>query len=204
MSELNSVISLRKTINKIKDRRISKKQDLVECTESLAIYKSELEDHISVRDIFKQSALLIQNYLETHLSNIVSKAIQAVFFEKKIKFKVKFVERRNTSECDMFLVDEDDDEFDLLDDRGHGIADIASMALLVAYVLLDNVDNVLVMDEPGRNLSLDRQPYMSKMIKELSRELNMQFIIVTHSKELAEYADKHLKTSIKNKVSTIS
>lgn len=194
--------NLRTKINKVKDRRIQKKQDLIECKESLKTANNNLEDHKAVREAFKQAALYTQNYLEVHLSKIVSNAIRAVFFEKDVQFRVEFVERRNSSECDMHLI-EDGEEYDLLDDRGHGMADIASFALRVAYVLLDNVNNVLVLDEPGRNIDKNRRPYASKMIKELSRELDMQFIIVTHQQELIEYADLHLQTIIKNKRSSI-
>lgn len=194
--------SFREKINREKDTRIRKKQELATCRKSLRIAERNLSDHRKVLESFKQAALYTQNYLETHLSNIVTKALRAVFFEKDVQFKVEFVERRNTSECDMFLI-EDGEEYDLLDDRGHGMADIASMALRVAYILLDNVSNVLVMDEPFRNLSKKRQPYASKMIKELSRELDMQFIIATHITHLVDYADCHLQTSFHKKGSMV-
>ncbi len=196
----------RSEINKIKNIRESKKSDLLICQNQLKSKINNLLDHKEVLEVFKQSALLTQNYLEHHLSNIVSKAIRAVFFEKDIQFKAKFIERRNTSECDMYVIEDGNEKkkFDLLDDRGHGMADIASMTLRVAYILLDNVDNVLLMDEPFRNLEKIRQPYASKMIKELTRKLDMQFIISTHISHLVDYADKHIKTNINKKVSTIS
>lgn len=66
---------------------------------------------------------------------------------------------------------EDGEEYDLMDDKGFGIADICSFALRVAYVLLDSVDNVLIMDELFRNLDEERVVYASKMVAELSKNL---------------------------------
>ena len=88
---------------------------------------------------------------------------------------------------------EDNNEYEILDDRGFGVADICSFALRVAYILMDEVDNVLILDEPFRNLDKDRTPYASKMIAELSKELDIQFIISTHIDDLTEAANKVIR-----------
>lgn len=174
-----------------------RKQEVQKLEKELSIIEKELSDHERVRIIFKQAALLTQNSLSTHIGAIVTRTIASVFFEKDIEFKAEFVERRNKTECDLYIV-ENEERYDLLDDRGHGMADIASMALRVAYISLDNCDNVLIMDEPFRNLDADRQPYASKLISELSKELDMQFIISTHIQDLISYADNHIMVKIKN------
>lgn len=169
---------------------------------TIARQNRELDDYEQVRAVFKQAAVLTQNKLSSHIEAIVTKTIKAIFFEKDIEFKVKFVERRNKSECDLIIL-ENGHEYNVLDDRGHGLADIVSMALRVAYILLDKVDNVLIMDEPFRNLDIEKKPYASKLIKELSREFDMQFIIITHIKELVQHADQQIHVVMKNGKSNV-
>jgi DNA repair exonuclease SbcCD ATPase subunit len=53
------------------------------------------------------------------------------------------------------------------------------------------------LDEPLRFLSSDNQEKASRMIKELSQRLGIQFIIVTHESILASYADKVFEVSIR-------
>ena len=168
----------------------------------LSEFKLELMDHKKVREIFQQAAVSTQTYLEKHLSLIVTNALKSVFYELNIEFLVKFDKKRNSTECKLAII-EDGEEYDIMDDRGFGVADIASFALRVAYVLMDSVDKVLILDEPFRNLDKDKIPHASKMVQELSHKLNIQFIIVTHIEELSECADKVLHVVKHKKLSII-
>jgi DNA repair exonuclease SbcCD ATPase subunit len=159
---------------------------------------TDLEDHKKVREVYQQAAVFTQEYLEEHISSIVTNAIKSVFYEKDIRFQAKFDKKRNSSECTLSIFD-GEEEYDILEDKGFGVADIASFALRCAYILLDSVDNVLIMDEPFRNLDKDRTPYASKMIAELSKKLNIQFIIITHVDDLVDAADNVIVLKMKNK-----
>jgi DNA repair exonuclease SbcCD ATPase subunit len=64
--------------------------------------------------------------------------------------------------------------------------------------------NTIILDEPFKHLSDTYQDQASAMIKELSRKLNLQFIIITHKEALTNYADKIFKVSIKNGKSQVS
>jgi len=189
--------------NKIDDKRaevrVREKSEKV-LKSKLKHLEEESKSLEEARDIFKKAALLTQNYLASHLSTIVTKALRATFFEKDMHFKVEFVERRNVTECDMWF-EENGHSYSLLESRGYGMTDIASFALRVAYVLLHSSENMLVIDEPFRNLSEDKHEAASQMIKELSKELDMQFIISTHVAMLREYADKSFQILQKEGVS---
>ncbi len=189
---MKSIFDYRTTINNVLPIHNKKKKELEQANKKLVSLEENLTDHEKVREVYQQAALATQRFIETHISSIVTNAIQSVFFEKNLEFKVEFDKKRNSTECSLTLL-EDGEEYEILDDKGFGVADITSFALRVAYILLDTVDNVLIMDEPLRHLDSDRMSYASKMIAELSKELNMQFIIVTHSNELDNYADKAIK-----------
>lgn len=170
--------------------------------EQLIKLEEELEIIQEAREVFQKASILTQNHLATHLSTIVTKALRSVFYEKNVSFKVEFIERRNTTECDMWI-EEDGYEYSLLESRGFGMTDIASFALRVAYILLHKSDNVMIIDEPGRNLSRDKHEVASQMIKELSKELSIQFIICTHSEDMISYADKAFFVKQKDKESIV-
>lgn len=164
--------------------------------------ETEYEDHRKVRAIYQQAALDTQIFMENHLSSMVTNSLKSVFFEKNVEFICKFDKKRNSTECNMYII-EDGEEYEIMEDRGFGMADIISFSLRVAYVLLDSSDNVLIMDEPFRNLDKSRIPYASKMVKELSHKLKIQFIIVTHIEELTECADTNIHIVMKDKCSEV-
>lgn len=152
----------------------------------------ELTDEISVlhetREIFKKASILTQNHLASHLSSIVTKSLRVVWNDKNISFHTEFVERRNTTECDMWI-EENGHKYSLLGSKGYGVIDVISFSLKVAYILLHRSDNICIIDEPFRNVSKNKHEILSKLIKELSEELDMQFIMATHSQSLIEHAD---------------
>ena len=150
--------------------------------------RKELATLEEVRDIFQKSAILTQNHLAKHLSSIVTKSLRVVWQDSDISFHTEFVERRNTTECE-FYIEEEGHHYSLLDSRGYGVVDVVSFSLKIAYILLHTVENIIIIDEPARNLSKNKHEALSMLIKELSEELNVQFIIATHVPDLIQYAD---------------
>ena len=74
---------------------------------------------------------------------------------------------------------------------GGGVVDLTAFALRIAcYVLENNTDNVIILDEPFRFISRDLQERAGKILKTLSNKLGIQIIMVTHIKELIDCADK--------------
>jgi len=62
---------------------------------------------------------------------------------------------------------------------------------------------VIILDEPMKFLSVDKQEKASLMIKELSDKLGLQFIIITHEPSLAIHANKIFEASIRKGVTKI-
>ena len=175
--------------DKIQDRKTTKK--VLELNEkNLDGYLTHLEDLEEARAIFQKASQVTQTRLSEQIEKIVSSALAAVF-EDPYKFKVDFVLRRNSTECDL-MFEKNGKLKSPLASCGYGAADIASLALRVAYWKLDGESrNVLALDEPLRNLDKERQVLASMMIKNLSRmKGGLQFVIVTHNTALAESADR--------------
>lgn len=196
-----------KTIRKKLEQQKGQRQILLQ---QIARYQKEITELTEKRDnlehareLIREAGLRTQQQLQYHISDITSLALSAVF-EDPYELKVDFVQRRNKTECDLIFV-RDGKEIDPLEASGYGAVDVASFALRVASWSMQQprTRNVIILDEPMRFLSEDRQPYAGKMVKELSERLGLQFIIVTHEEVFAQYADKVFQVSMKDKVSQI-
>ena len=189
--------------DKISDRKTSKK--IMELTvDKLDKDLEYLEDLEEARAIFQKASQVTQTRLSKQIEKIVSSALAAVF-KDPYTFVVEFVPRRNTTECDLFF-EKRGKRYSPLASCGYGAADIASLALRVAYWKLDGeARNVLVLDEPTRNLDVFKQPLASMMIQQLSRmKGGLQFIIVTHQIPLAESADRRFSVIKEDEVSQVT
>lgn len=173
--------------------------------DSLKIKHDEREyrQNEKAREIVREIGLKMQEQLQYHISDITSLALEAVF-ENPYKLEVEFIQRRNKTECDLYF-SRDGMRVDPLTASGGGTVDVASFALRIASWSMMNPrpNNVIILDEPLRYLSEDNQEKGSQMIKELSKKLGLQFIIVTHEQTLATYADRIFETTIKKGITKI-
>lgn len=198
------IVEIRNKLEKLKGARENVRAQLKETRNQIMVLDEELEEMEQAREIIRIVGLETQQQLQYHISDITSLALDAVF-EDPYQLKVDFVQRRNKTECDLLFL-RNEKEIDPLESSGYGAVDIAAFALRVASWSMKNPQSrpVIILDEPMRFLSQDRQPYASRMIVELSQKLGLQFIIVTHEEVLSEYADRVFGVSIKNKKSKIS
>jgi DNA repair exonuclease SbcCD ATPase subunit len=177
---------------------IEEKRKYISRDKNLAV---KIKDHEQARSIIQKAAAITQNYLAKHLSGIVSKALASVF-DDPYECNVSFVERRNSTECDIILM-KDGFEYSPLGSCGYGVADVMSFTLRVAYLLLGSKRRTLGFDEPMRHLSEDRQPFAADLIQKLSKEFNIQMLIVTHEYELRQAASKIFTVRKINKIAQV-
>lgn len=178
------------------------KSNLKGATDIRAKLKVSTIDHLEARALFQRASEITQEKLAIHLSDLVSLALKTVF-KNPYKFKVEFVSKRGSTECNLFYTDDKGNEYSPLNSCGYGAADVASLALRVAYHSLGDTRPVLVFDEPLRHLSTDLMGKASELIESLSKELGLQFIIITHSEELANSANKTFTVTQKKGISKI-
>ncbi|ETR66913.1 MAG: chromosome segregation ATPase [Candidatus Magnetoglobus multicellularis str. Araruama] len=104
--------------------------------------------------------------------------------------KIDFISKRNKTECEIYLLDDDGNRVNPLDDNGGGLSDIVSFSLRMASWAISSTDNLIVLDEPFKFLSKELRPLAGNLLKELSNKLNLQVIMVTHDQEMIDIADK--------------
>lgn len=162
----------------------------------------DLKNHEKALEIIKQVSKKTQEKLQYHFSDITSLALEAVL-DNPYELKVEFVERRNKIECDLYF-ERDGARRDPMKEAGGGAADIASFALRIASWALAKSRNTIILDEPFKNLDKSKHEKASKMLKEISIRLGIQFIIVTHEQALTEAADRVFEVTKKRKISKVN
>ena len=139
----------------------------------------------------QQVAQETQRHLKYQIEDIVNLALETCFPDE-YKFQLDFVISRGKTEADLvFISQKTNRRVDIMNASGGGVVDIASFALRISsYVLEQDVDNVIILDEPFRFLSKDLQNNAGQILQTLSRKLKIQFIIVSHIDNIIDYADK--------------
>lgn len=194
----------------LRNRLEQQKGQKFQIEKSLSILQEELRDkkrslirHEQAREVIREVGLKTQEQLQFHISDITSLALEAVF-PNPYELKVEFVQRRNKTECDLYFV-RDGNKIDPLTASGVGAVDVAAFALRIASWSMSKPHsrNTIILDEPFRFLSENYQEKASIMLKEISKKLEIQFIIVTHEEVLASYADKIFEVKIRKGVTKI-
>lgn len=154
--------------------------------------------------VLRLVAAELQEQLKYHISEIGTLALSAVF-DDPYELLVDFVERRGKTECDIWLVDTEGNRLDPKDATGGGVVDVVSFALRIALwsLLRPKKRALLILDEPFRFLSADLRPKAAEMLKEISRRLGIQILMVTHSEILAEAGERTFLVGQRNGISQI-
>lgn len=162
-----------------------------------------IKRHEKAREVVRLVGLKTQEQLQYHISDITTMALDAIF-TNPYKLEVEFVHRRNKTECDIYF-SRDGNKVNPKDSSGGGAVDVAAFALRIASWSLEkpNKRNTIILDEPTKWISKQYREKVSAMLKEVSKKLGLQFIIVSHDPTLADYADKTFTVTIKNGVSKV-
>jgi DNA repair exonuclease SbcCD ATPase subunit len=172
-------------------------------TEQLRIFKREVRLSEQAQQVLQIVAEMTQNQLSYEISTIVTLALESVF-NTPYAFELEFVQRRGKTEADMFFV-RNGERLSPLTSSGGGTVDVACFALRVALLKIakGKYRNTLILDEPAKHLSTDLQEKFSQMVQQISKELSLQIIMVSHITDLIENADKIFRVKIKDGVSTV-
>lgn len=154
--------------------------------------------------IIQTVAQLTQKQLEYHVAELVTLAMAAVF-DNPYSLSVNFVQRRGRTEADLEFV-RDDQSIDPLTASGGGAVDVASFALRVALwsLAISKTRATLMLDEPLKWLKGGSLPIKGAlMIKEISKRLGIQIIMISHIPDQIEGSDSIINVQITNGVSEV-
>lgn len=188
-----TIAEITEKYTQLKAKRDLIKADLLNKQAKVAALKSKNDAQIKARWVLTEVAQQTQQRFQEKVDTLVTMAIRSVF-DRPFEFHLLFERKRNKMECKPIIREGDrvydDPEYDL----GGGILDVISFAFRIVLWSLQNPRsrNVIILDEPMKNMgkliSLGGQ-----VLKEISHQLNLQLIIVTHDEELVEIGDAMFK-----------
>lgn len=200
------------TIRNIFEQNKGKKEQIKETITKTKVMIKDKEDslhkHEEALEIIRTVGLQTQQQLQYRISGITSLALESIF-DNPYQLKAEFVQRRNKTECDLFFT-RGDMICNPLDSSGGGPTLIGAIALRIASWSMQNPRsrNTLILDEPfhflhGKDptketLEDNLLAKASQLLSQISKQLNLQIIVVSHSPELIEFADKVFMVSKTN------
>lgn len=168
--------------------------------ERLNTYKKDIKEAETLQKAIEQAQILIQTTaketqekLRYHIEDIVNTALDTCF-PGEYNFVVDFEIKRGKTEAELYLL-KDGERIDPMSSTGGGVVDIVSFALRLSAWSLSKTDNLIVLDEPFKFLSVDLRPLAGQILKRLSEKLGLQIIMVTHDEEMIDISDKVFKVT---------
>jgi hypothetical protein len=153
-----------------------------------------IDDLTKAKWLLTEAQKVTQQKFKLRVEALVTMAIKAVF-DRPFAFELVFERKRDKMECrpviyemvDGEKCEYDDPEYDV----GGGILDVISLAFKIVLWSMERPRsrNVMILDEPGKNLG-DLVPLFGNILRQISHELKIQFIIITHDPALIEIADR--------------
>lgn len=165
--------------------------------------RKKIASHIEARDLLNKSIKIIHENFKFQIEKTITESVQRIF-NRDLVFELKYEEKRNRIES-IIVIKENGMELNPEDDLGGSIIDIISFTFRIILWSMSSpkTRNTFILDEPfkwtGKLVAI-----VGQIIKELSKTLNFQVIMVTHDDELIEIADKIFKIDHINGKSVVS
>jgi DNA repair exonuclease SbcCD ATPase subunit len=143
-----------------------------------------LNNFLTGQQLLQNVAEKVQNVIYKKIDVVVTKCLTAIF-DDPYGFKIIFEQKRNKTEARMVFT-KNGYEFDPMEASGGGVVDVAAFALRVASLIISKpkLRRLIVMDEPFKFVSAEYHERCRELLLTLSKEFDIQFIIVTHIKDL--------------------
>jgi len=143
-----------------------------------------LENSLAARRVFQAVIQAIQRTVHGKIADVVSRCLSSVF-DEPYEFRINFEQKRGRTEARLVFV-RGGMEVDPMMASGGGVVDVASFALRLACLMLTRPVSrkVIVLDEPFKFVSAEYRGRIRRMLLELSEQMGIQFIVVTHVREL--------------------
>lgn len=169
-------------------------------------YKENLQtiqDAEVLSDVFLKASTLLQLVSEEtrersigKIESIVTQAIQEVYGDKALRFKIEFENKRSAVSVEFKLWDENLKQYlNIVRCEAGGVK--AIVATILRLVVIDlyhpKIEGPVVLDEVGSQISTEYQPRFGKFLQQYSKLTGRQIILVSHQDRVGEHADKKIR-----------
>lgn len=197
MNEIKNYIATTKAKREILKSRLS---ELDSMTSSL---ESRIVDLKDARDVVNFVSFKCQKEIKSVLEYLITRALQSVF-GKSYSFELDLEIKRNKQEATPYIV-KDGKKRSIKDENGGGVVDLVSFCtrIIIWSLQTPRTSRTIILDEPLKFLDKEHLLLAGEMIKEMSKTLGLQFIIVSHEDGVISAADRAFEVEQVNGVSRI-
>lgn len=159
-------------------------------TDELAKFK---EDSLEIQKTKAVLDELIKKFIGFQLDRIkeyVSYGLRTVIADQDITFDCQVTTKNNKPWVDLLTVNSKGIAENALDAFGGSVAQIESLILRVLAILQLKLYPILILDESLNAVSSEYLPATSVLLKELTKQLGIKILLVTHNKEVLNEADR--------------
>ncbi len=152
--------------------------------EQKAQAEAALANAKTAQSVLQDLAKTVQEQAHERIANVVTTCLRTVF-DDPYTFKINFERKRGRTEAKL-VFERRGLEIDPLTASGGGVIDVAAFALRVSCLMLrrPKLSRIIVLDEAFKFVSASYRPRIQQMLEQLTEELGLQIIQVTHIPEL--------------------
>ena len=164
---------------------------------------TSIRDAEVLSDVFLKASTLLQLVSEEtrersigKIESIVTQAIQEVYGDKALKFKIVFENKRSAVSVEFKLWDENLKQFlNIVRCEAGGIKNIiaAILRLVVIDLYHPKIEGPVILDEIGVHISQEHRARFGKFLQQYSKLTGRQIILVSHLEKVNEFADKKIR-----------
>lgn len=168
-------------------------------------YNIRITEIIALNELYTKTSTLLQyvsvesrQQVATIFEQIVTDALQTILKNKTLQFKVYFIQKKTGTDVSFKLFDTVvQKELSIIHSFGGGVKDIVSTILRIMVLELHKptIQGPIILDEVGKNISKEYQENFGTFLQALSKQLDRQIILITHSPIIAQAASKVLTVS---------
>lgn len=183
-SGMRKIDQEREAVQEVKGQLSHLERSIKHETKALADAAEVVLHHRQAQDILQHLAKAVQQQAHRKISEVVSSCLEAVF-DDPYQFHIEFERKRGKTEASLRFKRRKL-EVDPLTATGGGVVDVAAFALRIACLVLSRprLSPVVVLDEPFKFVSAKYRDNVRMMLEQLSSEMKLQIIMVTHIREL--------------------
>ena len=185
-------MNLKQCLKIVEDKKVEMeiyKKEMNALEEQIENETKRCEDLEKLKNVIMNLSTESRSELIEYIEELVSSCLSTAFNDKYI-FEIEINEKHNQQECD-FVLNNNGLKLKPREDMcGDSLLDICSIGLRAAEFVLDpSVEPIANLDEPCRNIRFDKKPLVRTLIQSLSKDLGIQFNIITHDREYESMAD---------------
>jgi len=168
-------------------------EQIKESKELVTKYEKDIILSTKAVELLDMVQTITKDYTCNKFETLVTQMLQFIFESDEYEFKLEFGRRGNLQELKFYIKKPNIEEiFDPMDVSGGGVLNIISVALRIVLIEISTprIHGPMIFDESFSNLSEEYLPNAARFLKDLTKKLNRQIILITHKDHFKEEAER--------------